>query len=78
LFLYPRPPPPPEALAPGPTVTTETDLTPTGATQEYVPGVVYTADPTGATPAENPRPIAEEAARVDNKGIYNLLLKLCL
>jgi hypothetical protein len=47
LFLYPKPPPPPPApkvvpltpLPPPPTVTTETLVTPAGATHEKVPAV---------------------------------------
>jgi hypothetical protein len=30
---------------PAPTATTETEVTPAGATHEYVPGVVYDCDP---------------------------------
>jgi hypothetical protein len=37
LFLYPREP---EYKFPGPIATAETDVTPVGATHEYVPAVV--------------------------------------
>ena len=42
--MYPRPPPP---NAPPPTATTATEVTPVGATQDYVPGEVNAAQVTG-------------------------------
>jgi hypothetical protein len=44
LFLYPKPPPPPPdppifPPPPTPIASTDTDVTPVGATHEYVPGV---------------------------------------
>jgi hypothetical protein len=41
LFFQPNPPPPAEYPPPPPTQTTQTDVTPAGAVQLYVPGVEY-------------------------------------
>jgi hypothetical protein len=50
LFLYPKPPPAlycEKYFIPGPTQTTDTDVTPAGATQVKVPAVVNASWPGG-------------------------------
>jgi hypothetical protein len=53
LFFHPKPPPPPPEVQPllflpPPTATTDTDVTPVGATHVYVPDVVKASCPAAA------------------------------